>query len=582
MNLSFTEISRRVGGRYAISLPIFLIGSPFWVLGFFFNEQVTYASERNALLMLALSLCGQLAMGLVLWIAHLTVARNRKITPVPLWMMVLVWTSAALARMVFLYYAMSWFGLQDDIPFAIRLSTAFAMAIVGYGMGAWAFEGLDRYRDERAELLTKLLDEEELLSRHRGAIDAMQTALVSQVDKQLSDSQKESLEALSRLEDSLHTDDHARPALKDLRELSDSTWQRISQELWSKAPSKPPRIKFSELFTLWAQSRPFSVPLLSVAAVFLYVIVYSRIFGLGIGAIVSVTWLGLVVMFSVFANTLLAKLQRLNSIVFSVFFILAMFSSIPVLILFESIGFETTQWTRAIAVHAISVALSMGLGLPPAVTRSRENVLNALRNTISESNLEKLHVESRLAILSQKIANRLHGDIRGNFLAAMLNLQAHLDRGDTERARATIASLKELLSHPMSAGDDSTSEEEDLSTFLANWSAIVDVSMDKPLSAVPSAFHAAVRTVVIDAVNNAVRHGEADWIQIETRVEPDAIILTIRNNGNPLSGDRAGIGTANLNLLAPNSWSRIPLSGGITQLTARLTLENLPASSLPR
>lgn len=579
MKLSWADVSKRIGGRYAISARIFLFGSPFWVLGFFFNEAATYSSDRNALLMLGLTLSAQVAMGLVLWAAHLTVARNRRTTPVSIWVMVMVWSLSALARMAVLFYGMAWFGLADNIPIEIRMTTSIAMAVVGYGLGAYAFDAFDRYREERAQLLSKLLDEEELLSRHRDAIDAMQIALVTEVDKQLTDSQHESLAALSRLESSLNSAEQSKPAIAELRQLSDSTWQRISQELWSKAPQRAPRVKGTELITLWARSRPFSVWLLSVVAGFLFVLVYSRVFGPLFGAVITITWLGLSVLFSLIANTVLARLRLLTSAVFVVFLLMLMFSSIPLLFLFSAIGWETTEWTRAIAVHAIAVSLSFIVGLPPAVARSRENVLDALRKHLSESNLEKLHVESRMAIVSQKIANRLHGDLRGNFLASMLNLQSHLDRGDVDQARATITDIKRLLSQPMSVGGSAQSEEEDLNTFLKNWSAIVDVTMDKPLSALPSGAQSAARTVIIDAVNNAVRHGEADWIRIETRVEDDALVLTIRNNGNPLSGDREGIGTANLNALAPNNWSRIPLSGGITQLTARL---ELAGSSLRR
>lgn len=579
MTPSWAEIARRIGGRYGISWKIFALGSPFWMFGFFFNEQATYTSSSNALVLLGLSAAGQIIMGLVLWLAHLTVARNRKTRPVAVGIIVAVWSLSAIARMAFLYFGMQWFGLPDDVPFPIRLGTAIGMAIVGYGLGAYAFDAFDRYREERAQLLSRLLEEEELLSRHRDTIDTMQSALVSQVDKELSDSQQQSLAALTRLEESLASEGSSRPALQELRELSDHTWQRISQDLWSKAPQRPPRIKGSELLALWARSDPFNVPILSILAVFLYALVYSRVFDPVVGAIVTVTWLGLVVLFSFAANAVLSRLGVLTTTVFTIFITILLFSSLPLLAMFQSIGVTTTEWVRAIAVHFISIGISFVVSLPPAVARSRQNVLDTLRASISESNLEKLHVESRLAIVSQKIANKLHGDVRGNFLAAMLNLQAQLDKGNITQAQATISDIKKLMSQSLSVAESSQNQAEELESFLHNWSAIIDVSMDRPLSSLPTAFHSALHLVVVDAVNNAVRHGEADWIRIETREEEDALILIIRNNGKPLTGERQGLGTANLNALAPGQWSRIPLSDGMTQLTVRLELSRLPAPS---
>jgi len=90
------------------------------------------------------------------------------------------------------------------------------------------------------------------------------------------------------------------------------------------------------------------------------------------------------------------------------------------------------------------------------------------------------------------------------------------------------------------------------------------------VSAFPEEFVPAVHTIVVDAVNNAIRHGGADWIRITSTLEPEAVVLGIQNNGSPNTMGREGLGTANLNLLAPDKWSRIPAREGVTQLLVRL------------
>jgi len=88
--------------------------------------------------------------------------------------------------------------------------------------------------------------------------------------------------------------------------------------------------------------------------------------------------------------------------------------------------------------------------------------------------------------------------------------------------------------------------------------------------------------VVVDAVNNAVRHGNADWIRINFTVEADAIVVSIRNNGNPRGRSRVGLGTTHLDLLAPHQWTRSTNDAGITQLVARLEEANAKPAPLSR
>jgi glucose-6-phosphate-specific signal transduction histidine kinase len=96
---------------------------------------------------------------------------------------------------------------------------------------------------------------------------------------------------------------------------------------------------------------------------------------------------------------------------------------------------------------------------------------------------------------------------------------------------------------------------------------------------VPEEFMPAVHTVVVDAINNAVRHGDADWVRIGFTIEGDALVLNIRNNGTDRPSSRVGLGTLHLNQLAPDKWSRFPNEQGIVQLMVRLEREHLTALS---
>jgi signal transduction histidine kinase len=226
------------------------------------------------------------------------------------------------------------------------------------------------------------------------------------------------------------------------------------------------------------------------------------------------------------------------------------------------------------------VALSTSLPSPAATARDR--ILTGLKKSLDSTTLEKLHVESQLKVLSHKMASRLHGDVRGNFLAAILKLQDHIVRGDTASAASEIQQLRNILLEPQGVSPVTGDSRGDLEKFVTNWSALVDIALDQPLSAVPEKYLAVVHTIVVDAVNNAVRHGKADWIRIGFASEPGALLVTVQNNGQPQQGGRPGLGTAHLDLYAPEKWSLLRNSRGMTQLLVRLEETDLPVGSVAR
>lgn len=185
MKLSWRLIQERVGGRHAISLAVFLIGSPFWVVGFVLNEPATYESLGSAALVMVITLCGQAVMGMVLFLAHATVARNRAQKPVSLVVMAVVWGSSSVARILIVVVAFDLSGLPDTVPLGTRIAVSAMMAIAGYGLGSYGMDALDRFRNERARILSELIDSDEQLAAHRVTVDTMKDVLVHNLDDQL-------------------------------------------------------------------------------------------------------------------------------------------------------------------------------------------------------------------------------------------------------------------------------------------------------------------------------------------------------------------------------------------------------------
>lgn len=113
----------------------------------------------------------------------------------------------------------------------------------------------------------------------------------------------------------------------------------------------------------------------------------------------------------------------------------------------------------------------------------------------------------------------------------------------------------------------------DLIRFLNNWRGLVDINSNLHTVIVPDHLHPAINTVVMDAVNDAIRHGHADWIDVRLEIEADHVVLTVSNNGAQLDKVLAsGMGGATLDRLATGGWSREPDALGFTRLTARFSL----------
>ena len=576
MKLSWRLIQERVGGRHAISLAVFLIGSPFWVVGFVLNEPATYESLGSAALVMVITLCGQAVMGMVLFLAHLTVARNRTQKPVSLVVMAVVWGSSSVARILTVVFAFDLSGLPDTVPLGTRIAASAMMAIAGYGLGSYGMDALDRFRNERARILSELIDSDEQLAAHRVTVDTMKDVLVHNLDNQLKQAGGLSTQSLDRLEQAITSRMDTKPALEELRLLSEDTWRTVSQDLWAKAPSTAPTIKISEMLTLFSRSGPFQIPFLATGAFFLYLLVYARTFDPVTGAVVTIAWLGAMVPFSLAFNAVLRRLTKFSITSFAVLALAIILSSFPLLAVAEVVGVTTDDPARVFGVHTLTMTLIVMSALLPTIGRASRGILDTLRGSIDATAMEKLHIESQIDIASKKLASRLHGDIRGNFLASVLALQKNLETDDVDQARATIEKLRKLLAETIELGPESPeATRQALQEFLTNWSALVDISLEKPLQDIPAEFLSAFHTVVVDAVNNAVRHGKADWIRIGFSLENDGLVVNIMNNGREDSSNRVGLGTLHLNQLAGDMWNRSTNEQGITQLVARLDRSRL-------
>jgi signal transduction histidine kinase len=573
----WTIIQRRLGGRRAFSWRIFALSSPGYIFGFVLNEPDSYSSVPTAAIVLLIAFAGQVVMGVIFSMGYLVFSGKRRAQLVPLWALGLVWSSAALLRLATMLEAMALLGIENGIPVAVRIITSLVITLASFGIATYAMDALDEFRETRALALAALLDHEEKIASHRDAISSMSSTLISEIDNELSESHTAVIAALDDLESSLSTTTESAPKISDLRILSDQTWRDISVRLSQSSRRQAPRIRTLEILSHYVQSSPFSTPFLLLAAVIFYSLIYSRAYGFLDGLVLTVMWLA----FSWLAARTLtmvtakASFSKAWLVIPAVFLYLA--SGLIIVALGETLGFVLTNPFAVVSVHFLTAVAALSVTFPASMSLAQEDVLRNLKNSLNEITLEALHVESQVVVLSQKIAQRLHGDVRGNFLAATLNLQRHLDSGEIGKAQDVITVLRSSLTNGVDVIPQEGESLRELESFVKNWSGVVDIQLDVPLSRIPSVFRQQAHVIIVDAINDAVRHGHASWIRVSITLDSGALALAIANNGKSLGKNPSGLGTSHLDNLAPNNWLRFTDGSNITQLLVRLESPQLAA-----
>lgn len=563
-------IQQRLGGRRALSWRIFALSSPGYIIGFVLNEPETYSSLLAAATVLFIAVAGHVVMAAFFYIGYLVVGGRRRTQPVPLWALGLIWSSAALARLAAMLEGMALFGIENGTPVAVRIITSLVITLASFGIATYAMDALDEFRETRALALATLLDNDEKIASHRDAIKAMSSALITEIDNELSESHAAVIAALDDVESSLSTTNESAPKISDLRKLSDQTWKDISARLSQPSLRQAPRIRTLEMLSNYVQSSPFTTLFLLIAAAVFYTLIYSRAYGFLDGFVLTAIWLAVSWLAAAAAKGVTSKISFSQAWFVIPAVVLYLSGGLIIVALGEALGFAPANPFAVVSVHLLTAVAALSITFPASMSLTQEDVLHNLTKNLDEVTLEALHVESQLAALSQKIAHRLHGDVRGNFLAATLNLQRHLDSGEIDKALDVITVLRSTLKSGIEAVPQKDNSLHELEDFIANWSGVVDIQLDAPLSRIPPVFHQRAHVIIVDAINDAVRHGHASWIRVAISLDSDALALSIANNGKTLGKNPSGLGTLHLDSLAPKNWLRFTDSSNITQLLVRL------------
>jgi anti-sigma regulatory factor (Ser/Thr protein kinase) len=181
--------------------------------------------------------------------------------------------------------------------------------------------------------------------------------------------------------------------------------------------------------------------------------------------------------------------------------------------------------------------------------------------------LMRTHVDGAAA---RDIADRLHGDLQGELLAAAARIE-RLSRDDVA-IRAELALVGERLERAMSVGTGVAPQplHVRLADLQARWSGLLDVRVELDLAGLIGArSEDLIVGIVSEALTNARRHGMAQEVDVRViglREDGSGVRVQVDDDGvGPRKGG-AGIGSAHLDAVAPGAWSRVRREAGGTRL----------------
>lgn len=157
---SSESLGERIGGRWAISWPAFLIGSVLIAIlitlsGGTIGGQPVGNGERTPLLII--SLAGAAGIGFVFWIGHLTVFRRRREQPVSTPRTISLHLLSGAVFGLILVIGSTILGVESDLPPAVRIASLAFAALWWCLTMSLVLEAADRFTSTRRQLINDVV-----------------------------------------------------------------------------------------------------------------------------------------------------------------------------------------------------------------------------------------------------------------------------------------------------------------------------------------------------------------------------------------------------------------------------------------
>ncbi len=543
------RVFRLATKQYAVSLGIWLFTAPFMVVGLVFTELSEAWEPTTVIQVLIAGAISHLAIGLVFFIASRTVLSPARRGSAGWKQVVPVYVLAGVVRGVAIGLVVDAFGVGET-DFVTRITTAIILIVFSFTVGAYSAQLWREYRAKRVQLLTSIAVGEKTDSLRGIASGEFRPLALGELEADVLKAREQTKTTLQSIRDRVRSENVDPAFIQQGFEVSDGNWRDLSHKAWVAALPNVPKITVVELAKTLASSRPISLLVLTAGPVYGFTRIFDSLPFLT-AVLGGVLWLVGVIGIALATNNLAAKTREGG-----IYVLIAGYLTIQLYAgLVGQVLLYGSSLSEVLFVSLVSSSLAITFGLPPALERTGQLVLAQLEKRLDNTALENLKAQGEMFVLAQRIGSYLHSEVRGDFLRHSLALREALEQGETNKAEQILDQLDELVG-AINLEQSEQSPLENLNTFLNNWSGLIAVKHNLDTLGVSEQFAGSVQAILMEAVNNAVRHGKASWVTIELSETPRSLELQIDSNSEPFSENpQQGLGSKSLDRLAPGSWS---------------------------
>ena len=551
-----------IGGRWAVSLLGYLLLAPISLIWIFTTVPEAFLTSSQWMSGILVGLTSYLVTGVVLWLASITVLRNRTFHPARISTVVLIGAGAWGARSTCIGWFIDAMDLPSEANIAMRTITgAIGGAVIVPGT-AWLLANLEAFRSSRRELLRTLVDNEIRAEHAQTYLDVMREAVVSDVRSQVTH------------EFSLVPASPSDPTFRRAVDtLSDRMTRDLPRTLWRDA-KRDSHLHVAQVLSA-AALRPLAIwplPVMAITALLVLARFYS--FGNALTALApTITW-AVATALAVNAWAARTNFPRHPAIPL---IIGAALMALSGLVLFGALTVAASEPIDAPAfsflVGMTFTLFSLGAGVARGVAVSHHQTRDHLRASISASEIRQAALEEEQRRLQREIATTLHGTVSANLTAASMRLRQAIDDGDKAWALEALHEARRMVDLELSTRTEV--ENLDLRRLIEEnsqaWAGLVTItgSVGEALQ-ISAQTYRALDDVLTEGINNAVRHGRAQAIHITIQRNDDDLIVTVADDGVSSNASSAGLGARIFDSIAPGAWTRTASEDHGTKLSLRI------------
>lgn len=583
----------RIGGRWAISLPSYIVGVGLNVaILALTGGQIGAESLRlsDAPQWALLGLIASLIVGAYALAADASLFKNRRIEPVPVWLVVAFhFGVGVIFGTVVVIGGDCFIEASQQNPY-VRIGV---IGLIGLWWGltaALVLEARDRFNREREALLDKAVALELASISEAEAAMKLRSTIAQQVGPDLDDTREQVDEVLAGFSTQTQTllpIEEWWKISQSLRQTADSAIRPLSHQLWEATNKQYPRPRLGRVLSRLVLYQEYAVwPTVIILAIgYLPAGIYDLGAGGGLIATLAMAFgAGLILML---ANRFMRALPQGHAAVFLTTLVVTQIYAIGYLAFLARAQGYPFEWNAEIIGGAIAVANST---LLPAAYASlngvRDDVLHKFRIDTDQAQVIQLANAIQIARITREAARELHGTVQTRLISCAVAIEQASRSGDIEQFRRALNTSIAILDAPLPEYEQDASQSlaEEVERSYSPWLGLCLISthIDPDVADMRGPVAMAAGRIVEEAVGNACRHGLAESVSITVQsVDGPALQFDVDDNGTGPMNGAPGLGTAMLAGISRGQVSLMARPGGGARLTVMLPLDEQARSWVP-